>query len=129
MKKWYELVCVIDSRLSMEEIRAQRNTIETLIADAKVDVDEMGLLPLAYPLKGQQQAYFISYALNIETSLLPELKHALSIEKSVMKFHVFGMKSQDAFLKFADLKKQYAALLPEIVEESAEEESEESSED
>ena len=51
MKKQYELVCVIDARLSMEDIRAQMNTIEKFIGEAKVDIDDMGLLPLAYPLK------------------------------------------------------------------------------
>lgn len=126
MKKFYELVCVIDARLSMDEIRGQFTMIEGLIGDTKVATDDMGLLPLAYPLKGQQQAYFISYALHIETDLLTELKHALSIEKSVMKFHLFWLKSAESFLKFADLKKAYAEIAPKVEEiEEIEEEEEE----
>lgn len=113
MKKFYELVCVIDARLSMDEIRSQFALIENFVGDAKVAVDDMWLLPLAYPLKGQQQAYFISYALHIETGLLSELKHSLSIEKAIMKFHLFSLKSAESFLKFADLKKAYADMQPE----------------
>jgi ribosomal protein S6 len=124
MKKQYELVCVIDARLSMEDIRVQMKAVEKLVGDAKVDTDDMGLLPLAYPLKGQTQAYFVSYALSIDTDLLNELKHNLSLEKGVIKYHIFSLKSTDAFLKYADLKKAYAALLPAEKEELEEEEEE-----
>ena len=87
----------------------------------------MGLLQLAYPLKGQQQAYFISYALQIDSDLLPEIKHSLSIEKGVIKFHVFALKNAESFLKFADLKKTYADIVPKVeeVEEDEEEDTEE----
>jgi ribosomal protein S6 len=124
MKKFYELVCVIDARLSMDEIRGQFTMIEGLVGDSKVAIDDMWLLPLAYPMKGQQQAYFISYALHIETDLLSELKRALSIEKSIMKFHLFSLKSAESFQKFADLKKVYADIAPQLeeVEEVKEEE-------
>lgn len=122
MKKQYELVCVIDARLSMEDIRAQMNAVEKFIGDAKFDKDDMGLLPLAYPLKGQMQAYFVSYALDIETGLLPELKHNLSLEKGVVKYHLFALKSAAAFLKYADLKKAYADMMPAEPEEEDEEE-------
>ena len=81
MKKHYELVCVIDARLSMEDIRAQMKAVEQLAGNTIIATDDMGLLPLAYPLKGQMQAYFVSYALGIETNLLTELKKNLSIQK------------------------------------------------
>ena len=120
MKKQYELVCVIDARLSMEDIRAQMKAVENMVGEARFDTDDMGLLPLAYPLKWQTQAYFVSYALDIATDLLTELKHNLSLEKGVIKYHIFSLKSSDAFLKYADLKKAYAAMLPaekEVVDE------------
>jgi len=98
-------------------------TVEKLIGDAKFDTDDMWLLPLAYPLKGQTQAYFVSYAIDIETNLLTELKHDLSLEKGVLKYHIFSLKSAEAFLKYTDLKKAYAELLPE--EEEDEDENEE----
>ncbi len=123
MKKQYELVCVIDARLSMEDIRTQMKAVEQLLGDAKFDTDDMGLLPLAYPLKGQTQAYFVSYALSIATDLLPELKHSLSLEKGVVKYHLFSLKSSEAFLKYADLKKAYADMLPD--EDDTKEESSE----
>lgn len=123
MKKQYELVCVIDARLSMEDIRAQMKAVENMVGEARFDTDDMGLLPLAYPLKGQTQAYFVSYALDIATDLLTELKHNLSLEKGVIKYHIFSLKSSEAFLKYADLKKAYAAMLPaekeEVVDEKA----------
>lgn len=129
MKKFYELVCVVDARLSMDEIRNQFAVIEGFVGDAKIAVDDMWLLPLAYPLKGQQQAYFISYALHIETELLQELKRSLSIEKAVMKFHLFSLKSAESFLKFSDLKKAYADIAPQIEEEQEVEDEKPSVED
>lgn len=121
MKKHYELVCVIDARLSMEDIRAQMKAVEQLAGNTIIATDDMGLLPLAYPLKGQMQAYFVSYALGIETNLLTELKKNLSIQKWVLKYHVFSLKSPEAFLKYADLKKAYADMLPEEKEDNEEE--------
>lgn len=121
MKKQYELVCVIDARLSMEDIRAQMKAVENMVGEARFDTDDMGLLPLAYPLKWQTQAYFVSYALDIATDLLTELKHNLSLEKGVIKYHIFSLKSSDAFLKYADLKKAYAAMLPAEKEEVVDE--------
>ena len=121
MKKQYELVCVIDARLSMEDIRAQMKAVENMVGEARFDTDDMGLLPLAYPLKWQTQAYFVSYALDIATDLLTELKHNLSLEKGVIKYHLFSLKSSDAFLKYADLKKAYAAMLPAEKEEVVDE--------
>lgn len=125
MEKQYELVCVLDARLSMEDIRAEIKAIETLIGKAKTDTDDMWLLPLAYPLKWQTQAYFVSYALDIASDLLPELKHNLSLQKGVIKYHLFSLKSSEAFLKYADLKKAYEAMLPEENEPEAPESQEE----
>ncbi len=122
MNKLYELVCVIDSRLSMEDIRQQKGTIENLLWSAQQDVDDMWLLPLAYPLKGQTQAYFVSYAISLETNKLAELKHDLALEKWLAKYHIFSLKSLAGFLKYADLQKAYAQTLPDEEEEETQEE-------
>jgi hypothetical protein len=43
------------------------------------------------------------------------------LEKGVIKYHIFSLKSSDAFLKYADLKKAYAAMLPAEKEEVVDE--------
>lgn len=40
----------------------------------------------------------------------------------MVKYHLFSLKSSDAFLKYADLKKAYIAMLPELTEEIEKEE-------
>ena len=124
MKKHYELVCVIDPRLSMDGIKAQKTAVEKHLTGMKKETDDMGLLPLAYPLKGQTQAYFVSYLLETETPALAVLKSELSLEKGVLKFHLFSLKSSDKFMKFAALKKAYADTLPVEEEETTEDEDE-----
>lgn len=116
MKKHYELVCVIDSRLSMEEIRTQQQAIESHLSDMKVDLDDMGLMTLSYPLKGQNQAYFLSYYLSAEGSRIDGLKSELLLEKSLLKFHIFSMRNGEKFMKFSELKKAYQDSLPEVEE-------------
>lgn len=113
MKKHYELVCVVDARLSVQDIQKQVKTIESHLGGTEKDKDDMWLLPLAYPLAGQDQAYFVSYHLELESEMIPALKRELLLEKGVLKFHLFSMKPTEPFLKFADLKKAYLATLPE----------------
>lgn len=113
MEKNYELVCVIDSRLSMEDISSQVASVEKLLWSIVLEKDEMWLLPLAYPLKGQMQAYFVSYYLLCDTQRVAELKSELLLEKFVLKFHLFSMKQGEKFMHFDVLKKAYEELLPQ----------------
>lgn len=122
MQKHYELVCVIDAGLSVDEIKKQIAAIEAHLTSVQQDKDDIWLLPVVYPIKGQDQAYFVSYHLLAAPDALTELKKELSLEKGLAKFHLFSLKSDEAFLKFADLKKTYRDMLPAEPEKEEDEE-------
>jgi ribosomal protein S6 len=71
------------------------------------------LLPLAYPLRGQEQAYFVSYHTRLDEVTKKKVTNMLTLEKGVAKFVFFSMKENETFLKYADLKKSYEAIISE----------------
>lgn len=107
--KTYELVCVIDAGLSSADILALKNKIEKLISIK--EVDDIWLLPLAYPMNGQDQAYFLSYHIEMGATNLQEARTELRLMKWLGKFVFYAMKPGEKFMKFADLQKRYDALV------------------
>lgn len=108
----YELVCVIDAALSSKDADTLKTKIQEALPEIKA-IDDMGLLPLAYPLHGQDHAYFISYHISATAEQVIELKSLLRLERSVLKHVFYAMKEQDTFLHFAELQKSYDALVAE----------------
>jgi len=53
--KNYELVTVIDTNLSGPEIKAANEAVQKLLGKGILDTDEIGLMPTAYPILGQDQ--------------------------------------------------------------------------
>ena len=106
----YELVCVIDTALASKERDALKEKIQKALPEIKA-TDDMGLLPLAYPLRGQEQAYFVSYHIGATPDQVTGLKSMFRLEKSIVKYVFYVMKEQDTFLHFADLQKSYDALV------------------
>lgn len=112
MKK-YELVCVIDAGASSADINAVKERVEALVGTWMLEKDDIGLLPLAYPLRGHDQAYFMSYYVALEQSQIEELKTFLRIEKVVAKFFFYAMKDSEVFMKFADVQTSVAHYVQE----------------
>ncbi len=119
----YELVCVIDAGLTTADIKTTQESIEKAVGKKNIlDTDQMGLLPLAYPLRGNDQGYFLSYQISIEPSEMQELKTHLSLEKGVAKSVFYKMGENEQFLKFADLQQKFETMRPqEPVKETKEE--------
>lgn len=108
--KHYELVCVIDSSIATVDIKDLIVRIEKQITSHDgviVDTDDIWLIPTAYPLKGQDQAYIISYHITIDPAHLVAIKSQYSIEKGLEKFFFYGMSPNATFMRFADLQKQF----------------------
>jgi ribosomal protein S6 len=120
--KNYEMVAVIDANLSSTDMQKAREDIEKLLGKSIKEIDEIWLMPLAYPLLGQDQAYFVSYFTQIEPKSIDELKSELKLIKGLAKFSFFAMSNHETFLTMAQLAKKRTDLQPE---ESEEEESEE----
>jgi ribosomal protein S6 len=109
--KNYELVCIIDAAVAGKDVDALKTKIEKELD--VVATDDMGLLPLAYPLRGQEQAYFVSYHIRIDAEKMAKVSNMLKLEKGIAKYVFFVMKENEAFLKYADLKKSYDTIVEE----------------
>lgn len=124
--KHYELVTVIDANLSAKDMKEVSTKIETLLGKDILDTDTIGLLPTAYPIQWQDQAYYVSYHVTLDEEKMTQLKSEMSIMKWLAKYVIYGMKSHESFLKMSDLKKRFEEMNPiEEVEEEKEEESQE----
>lgn len=107
--KNYELVCIIDAAVAGKDVDALKGKIEK-----ELDVlatDDIGLLPLAYPLRGQEQAYFVSYHVRLTPEVMAKVSNMLKLEKGVAKYVFYTMKESERFLHFADMKKSYNAIV------------------
>jgi len=124
--KHYELVTVIDANLAAKDIQEVRAWVEKLLGKSVVDTDDIGLLPTAYPVEGQDQAYYVSYHLELDGDTIPQLKTDMSIIKWLVKYTIFGMWVNETFLKMSELKKRREDMQPE--EEAPKEEAQEESE-
>lgn len=125
--KHYELVTVIDANLSAKEMKEVSEKIEKMLGKDIVDTDTIGLLPTAYPIQWQDQAYYVSYYVTLDEEKMTQLKSEMSIMKWLAKYVIYGMKSHESFLKMSDLKKRFEEMNP-VEEEEQAEESEESQE-
>ncbi len=68
-------------------------------------------MPVAYPLRGHDQAYFISYHVQVDPAAMDEIKTVLKLERGIVKWVFYTMKETDTFLQYADLQKSYTALV------------------
>ncbi len=113
----YELVIVIDANLAAKDMKEVSGKVEKFLWKGILDTDDIGLMQTKYQIEGQDQAYYISYYVELDPDSIPQLKLDLSILKWIAKFTLFGMKESEAFLKMSDLKKRYEDMQPEEVEE------------
>lgn len=81
--KTYELVTVIDTNLSGPDIKSANEAAQQLLNKyGKIlDTDEIGLMPTAYPIAGQVQAYYVSYHTEMDGDQIDELKSELRLIK------------------------------------------------
>lgn len=104
MKK-YELVLVVDAALSSSDVDDIKKETESLVT--VLETDDMGLLPTAYPIRGQDQAYYVSYYIEADNDQIVEAKKKLKLRNGLARYVFFAMKDNEEFLNYADLKKKY----------------------
>lgn len=123
---------MIDSALNAVDLKEKKAAIEKIVTSNNwkiLDTDDMGLVPLAYPLRGQNQGAIISYQCSIDPTNLDEMKSQLSLEKWLAKYYFYGMKEDEQFLKYADLQKKYEEMHAQEEEALEEEADQEQTED
>jgi len=112
MVKRYELVVVIDPALTADHITTLKHKIVELVGSV-IDTDDIGLLPLAYQMNGQSQAYYVSWLLELPTEKVAEITTELRITKGVMKFVFYTLDPKQDYLKFADLHAMFVTIQQE----------------
>lgn len=109
MSTRYELVVVINPALTADQITALKTKIVDLVGEV-IDTDDIGLLPLAYQMNGQVQAYFISRYVELDQARMQEISAELRITKGVSKFVFYKIDPKQGYLKFAELNKMFADI-------------------
>ncbi len=100
----YELVALLDPRLPQEDVEALSKKLKDLFGKpALKDEDDIGLLPLEYPIKGVDRAYFLSVLLELEPATLEDIKKEMALEKGILRFFFYKMGPKDKFFKFKEL--------------------------
>ena len=128
--KTYELVCVIDAWLPNTEINAVKDRVVSHLERAWWEVvatDDIGLLPTAYPIRGQDQAYYLSLHIRVDAQALPELRETYGLEKGLARSAFYSMRDSQSFFTYSELTKRYEETLD--IEEETQNEEEESNEE
>lgn len=103
----YEFVVVIDTGLSQEKRKTLIWEVEKLFWKSIKDKDDMWAMDLAISIKSNKKAYYMSYFLELDPTLIVWIKKQLSIMKWVLRFVFFKMNEKEEFLKFSDINKKY----------------------
>lgn len=100
----YELVIILDPRLSAEDVADARKNIENLIKTKHIkDTDDMGLQHFAHNMKDNLQlnkGYILSYAVEIDADTLASINTELGYNKQVIRHTTFTLHTLDDFIHF-----------------------------
>lgn len=107
----YELMYVIDSRVSEEEAEAVNEIVRTLVAEngAQITKEEnWGRRKLAYPIEKQTEGRYMLLYLHAEDAFtgVPELERRLEQSDRVLRYMTVRTDS--------DLKRAYGEVTPEM---------------
>ena len=108
MKKAYELVLLLDTRLSQDEQKALQASIDAATKGIVVKTDDLGIQQLQYDLndvRGNDKAHVISMAVEGTPAEVDAVYEAIKYEKGLLRYKVFSLKTLSDFHTFADLEK------------------------
>lgn len=110
----YELVVVLDPKLSKTDSTALVQTIETEFAKGFEQKDDIGMLELDHPISWNDRAYYISYLVSIDPSQVSEMKRVMLITKWILRFAFYKMWTHEKFLTFSQVNKMFEMSDEEI---------------
>lgn len=100
----YELVVVLDPRLSSDDVAAARTTVEGLVGTSNIkDTDDLGLQHFAHNMKDNLQlnkGYVLSYAVEVNPEDLDAFNTELGYNKQVVRYAFFALSSIEDFVHF-----------------------------
>jgi small subunit ribosomal protein S6 len=95
--KKYELVVIFDPSLKEEDIEKQLSKITSLLEkeECKVtDIDKWGSRRLAYPIKKQENGYYVIVYFNGNSDIIKELDRVNKINDKVLRHLI--VKSEES---------------------------------
>ena len=96
MKRAYELIVVLPSRLEKDDRDAFVKKIKKIVTDngATIDKeDDWGDKTLAYPIKHETIGHYIIWTLTAETTKLREMKRLLNFENKLLRYLLLQVKA------------------------------------
>ena len=108
--KLYELVIVLHPSLSTEDSQDLVSKVEALFPGGVKQKDEIGYQTV-YNVKGIAKggrAYFVSYLLHIDPTILPDVRQKLSLMKGLVRTLFLSTTTKVSFHTFDDLNTAFA---------------------
>ena len=105
----YDVVLLLDAKLSDGERKAVLDDVEKLLDKHILTTDTIGLLSLEHDLagkRGQDSAYLVSYHVEAPAALILEFKKQLVYNKAIKRYTIFAMQAKQPFYIYADLQKE-----------------------
>lgn len=89
MKNFYEFSYIVSAVLDDEQYKAVVESVNNLLTEngATIDeVDEWGMRRLQYPIKKQNNGYYVNMYFEVEGSVIVKLERQLEINDSVLRY-------------------------------------------
>lgn len=116
MKK-YEFVVVIHPTLAQEDVQATLSTIESIIWSATIvekdDIWYQTVYNIRW-LKNHNQAYFVSYLIEVDEQEIIWYNKKLSLVKWLLRYIFLSKKPNDPFHKFSEINSKYLEKIEEL---------------
>jgi small subunit ribosomal protein S6 len=98
MLRRYETISIISPNVGEDEVKAiSQKTADIVVGDGGtiINVDNWGLKKLAYPIKKQQQGYYVYTEFAAIPAAVSEMERIFKIDDHVLKF--MTMKLQEVY--------------------------------
>ena len=125
MKNFYEFSYIVSAVLEEADYKAIVEKVNNFLTEngATIDqVDEWGMRRFEYPIKKQQNGYYVNMYFESEGAIIVKLERMLEIDDYVMRYMTL---KYDAKMK-RHLEAKRAGNLPQVFEQVVEEEQTES---
>lgn len=99
----YELVIVLDPRLSQDDLAATTTAVEKLLGKGIVATDDLGLQNFFHHMTGKDgldKGFMTSYHVTLESDDIDTIKTELGYNKNILRSEIFALKNADAFVLF-----------------------------
>jgi len=116
MTKYYELTCLLNPELTIEEIKKwsekMNSLIDSFLNDQEKEVkssvimeDEEGLkkIKLAYPIKKKNEAFFYVIKFKVPPEKISFLEKELKSDDKILRFRIFSKKPEIPLVKKAKI--------------------------